>query len=397
MEDLLGTFKIKGDFHDLSKPWKDLLNKTIRENGVASFVGAVGSPYAWNLHAPSASLEKVGVRKSISFLIDLCGSQTVREELRKVEGNEILALPGAAGPPDLADDVNKMRYIISYFDDLTAPNDFKDGELTQQIDALKYSSTGRSNIYIDVVRFLDELQSYQDELQPQAKLSEYQLKDKCAKQLSNADESLLHSINTKGLRSALYTFAAMKNDLREIALNIKQNSVEHINTNTFAANTTVQTGFSEQHMRDVISQRNYEDRDQGRSSNSLERGRRRSDSRGRYSDSHSMSSQRDNLSQQSSRRYPSSDRFGGSSTSYGRPRSQSRDRSTSRSRSRPRYGSSSRDYNSSYRGSSSSNTSRGDRDNNYRGSRSSNSSVISSRDAEVLAEANRILHRNGRN
>ena len=52
MEDLLGTFKIKGDFHDLSK--------TIRENGVASFVGAVGSPYAWNLHAPSASLEKVG-------------------------------------------------------------------------------------------------------------------------------------------------------------------------------------------------------------------------------------------------------------------------------------------------------------------------------------------------
>ena len=64
--------------------------------------------------------------------------------LRKVEYNEILGI-------DLLEDVNKLRYIVAYYNGLTAPNDYKDGDISATIENLKFQSTGKTKIYDDVV------------------------------------------------------------------------------------------------------------------------------------------------------------------------------------------------------------------------------------------------------
>lgn len=369
MEESGSNFKINGDYHDISKPWKDELNKTVRDYGVSLFIGAVGTPIIWNLHAPTASKERFGVGKCITSFIGLCGSETVRTQLRKVESNDI---PGV----DLSDEVNKLRYIVTYFNELTAPNDYKDGDISAKIEELKYQSTGKSKIYDDVVTYLDKFQAFQDELQDQAKLSDYKMKNLCVAQLSKAHESLLHALNMAKIRSAAYTFENMKTDVKELALNIKHNRTEH--TSTYSANTTVETGSAERQMQEILSQRNFQDRDygyhDGSNVNSLERGRRRSDSRGRYPDSNSNDRYSRRSSSRDTRyvgRSPSRDRYGSMSSNNNQNYYSNKKRSDSRNaRSR------SRDRN-------------GDRG-NYR---SSNSSVGSSRDSDVLAEAARIMQR----
>ena len=252
MEELGSNFKINGDHHDSSKSWKDELNKTVRDYGVSMFISAVGTPIIWNLHAPTASKERFGVGKCITSFIGLCGSETVRAQLRKVECNDI---PGV----DLSDDVNKLRYIATYYNDLTAPNDYKDGDISEKIEQLKYQSTGKSKIYDDVVTYLDKFQAFQDELQDQAKLSDYKMKNLCVAQLSKAHESLLHALNMAKIRSAAYTFENMKTDVKELALNIKHNRTEH--NSTYSANTTVDTGSVERQYQEILTQRNHQKRD----------------------------------------------------------------------------------------------------------------------------------------
>jgi len=359
-------FKINGDHHDISKPWKDELNKTVRDNGVAMFLGAVGTPIPWNLHGPTAIKEKFGVGKCITSFIGLFGSETVRTQLRKVECNDI---PGI----DLSEDVNKLRYIVPYYNGLTPPNDYKDGDISAKIEELKFQSTGKSKIYDDVVMYLDQIQALQDELQDQAKMSDYKMKNLCVTQLSKAHESLFHALNMAKIRSAGYTFENMKTDIKEVALNIKHNRTEHVST--YSANTTLETGSIQQQIHDIVSQRSFEDRNHGYESsvNSFEQGhRRRSDSRGRYPDpgqSERRDFSRNGRSSYSTGNYSQRGRSPSRSStySYAGRRSVSRDRSRSRDRNNSR---------------------------NYQ--RSSNSSVTSSRDSDILAEAARIMQRNGR-
>ena len=369
-------FKISEDHHDMSKLWKDECYRILRDNGVSSFVAAVGQPIMWNLHAQTAAIEKSGVRKSISSFIALSGSETVRKVLRQVESNTV---PGI----DLTEDVDKLRYIVVYYDGITAPNDFKDGEINMKIRMLSYISTGNANIYDDVVIYFDKFSSYQDELQIHAKMSEYQMKSTCATELSKAHDSIFHLVNMSKIRNAAYSFEDMMAEVKEVALNIKQNKAQGSN---YSANTTVETGSDERQMQEILSQRNFEDRDYAHESsvNSFERGhRRRSDSRGRYPDSgHSgkNSFSRNDRAPYSSSSYtqrgrsPSADRYTSrySSNSYGTPQNQRRSVSRDRSRSRDR--------------------------NNNRGnfSRSSNSSVRSYRESEIIEEAARILQRSGK-
>ena len=377
MEEFGVKCKINGDHHDFSKPWKDELHRIVRDNGISHFMAAVGQPILWNLHAPTAASEKSGMRKSISSFIDLSGSETVRRVLRQVESNEIHGI-------DLAQDVDKFRYIVTYFNGLTAPNDFKDGEVIMKIEALSYNSTGKANIYDDVVSYFDKFSCFQDELQIQAQMSEYQMKSKCASELSKAHDSIFHLVNMSKIRSAAYSFAEMVTEVKEVALNVKQNKTQNT---TYSANTTVETGSTERQMQEILSQRNFEDRDYAHESsvNSFERGhRRRSDSRGRYPDSghtEKTSFSRNDRAPYSSSSYtqqrgrsPSADRYTSrySSNSYGTPQNQRRSASRDRSRSRDR--------------------------NNNRGNfnRSSNSSVRSYRESEIIEEAARILQRSGK-
>jgi len=356
-------FKISGDHHDMSKPWKDECYRILRDNGVSSFIAAVGQPIVWNLHAQTATIEKSGVRKSISSFIALSGSETVRKVLRQIESNTVHGI-------DLTEDVDKLRYIVVYYDGLTAPNDFKDGEINIKIRALSYISTGHVNIYDDVVTYFDKFSCYQDELQIQAKMSEYQMKSTCATELSKAHESIFHLVNMSKIRNAAYSFEEMIAEVKEVALNIKQNKSQGT---TYSANTTVETGLVERQMQEILSQRNFQERGDGyQNVNSLEQGRRRSDSRGRYPDSRSI------------------DRYA--------PTPSPKDRFAGRSRSRDRYNSRSDNNYHNYSSNRNRSVSRDrfsrSRDRGY--SRLSNSTSHSSRDSEILAEASRIMQRSNR-
>jgi len=52
--------------------------------------------------------------------VELCGSGVVRDQVRDVQENRIVAAGIAV---NLAEPVEKMRYLIGYFTHITAPND----------------------------------------------------------------------------------------------------------------------------------------------------------------------------------------------------------------------------------------------------------------------------------
>jgi hypothetical protein len=75
---------------------------------------------------------------------------------RLVEDNDV---PDAGGLNnlDLSHDVDKIRYIISYYNELSQPNNVKDGVLLAQRDAIRYESTGKSNLTKDVTLYFQKL------------------------------------------------------------------------------------------------------------------------------------------------------------------------------------------------------------------------------------------------
>ena len=83
--------------------------------------------------------------------------------LRKIECNEILGI-------DLLEDVNKLRYIVAYYNGLTAPNDYKDGIFLLQSKSWSFNLLERPKYMTMWSLNLDQFQAFQDELQDQAKL-----------------------------------------------------------------------------------------------------------------------------------------------------------------------------------------------------------------------------------
>jgi hypothetical protein len=63
--------------------------------------------------------------------------------VRKIENNKL------TDPPILAEDVDKVRSIIAYYDSLTIENNTKDIDLLKLLEEIKFDSTGKNNLSND--------------------------------------------------------------------------------------------------------------------------------------------------------------------------------------------------------------------------------------------------------
>ena len=144
--------KINGDSKDSPKEWVDFKHKLLNKFCVEEFVGVVGAPFNWNLNQTVAEKQKQGVRHCIHALVEICGTGEIRDMVRNAQENSVAGV-------DLRESVDKMRYLITLFTQITAPNDSLDGENLQKMESLRFSSTGNTNIYSDIV---SHLQNFED-------------------------------------------------------------------------------------------------------------------------------------------------------------------------------------------------------------------------------------------
>ena len=107
--------------------------------------GVLNDFVQYDLSTPIKRDQLKGIAAVLTSLIAIAGSDELRAQIRLVEDNGV---PGAGGLNnlDLSRDVDKIRYIISYYDELSQPNNVKDGVLLAQRDAIRYESTGKSNL-----------------------------------------------------------------------------------------------------------------------------------------------------------------------------------------------------------------------------------------------------------
>lgn len=339
-------YVIRGDQHDSPTMWIDFKNDLLRKHGINEFAGPIGSPIQWNINQTVQVKQKSGVRNCVSDLVALSGTSSVRDRVRNIETNNV---PGV----DLTDLVDQMRCLLEYFDGITAPNDILDGENLERIRNLRYSSSGKANIYNDVVGVFEQYEKLENELQQHSRASEFQKKKKMADLLMHAHESMRTSITSMALTSAQFSYDEFKRRVTEIAQNlsiIKQHD-------NFTSNSTINSStnekkytLTERELRDILQQRPYESRQEqsydGR--NTYERGRRRSDTRGQYGRDQgseaasygrgrSPSPYEKRRSRSPYARGNSRDDFKYTSRPRDRSRSRSRDRTTSREAGNRRY------------------------------------------------------------
>jgi hypothetical protein len=107
--------------------------------------GARNDVVQYDLSSPIKKDQLRGIASVLTSFIAIAGSDEVRAHIRLVEDNDV---PDAGGLNnlDLSHDVDKIRYIISYYNELSQPNNVKDGVLLAQRDAIRYESTGKSNL-----------------------------------------------------------------------------------------------------------------------------------------------------------------------------------------------------------------------------------------------------------
>ena len=223
------VYKIKGDQTDSSIGWKDQRNGLLRTNQITTLVsGAINSPIVWDLERTMRRDQSQGVAKSLTTLIAMAGNDDIRAHLRLVEDNGI-PLPG--GNPgdlhDLIEDVDKIRYIITYYNDLTKPNDVKDSDLLKKREAIKYESTGKTNLTKDVTSYFQQIINIELEMQDHVKLSSYLKIQMCSRTLTRAIPSLASPISSLPLTTAAYTFDNFRTDVLKLCNQLHVTEAHH--------------------------------------------------------------------------------------------------------------------------------------------------------------------------
>ena len=325
------AFKINGDNKDSPTQWSDFKNKLINKCGVEEFMTPVGTPILWNINQTVQEKQKQGIRNCLDALVEVCGTGVVRDHVRDVQENRII-VGGIA--LNLTEPVEKMRHLMGFFNHITAPNDILDGENMEEIKNLRFSSTGTTNVYSDVVRFFETFDNLNKELQDHTKLTEYAKKKKMGDAFMTVHNTMSVAITAMPLTSALFTYADFKARVKEIAQNINimrpQDTMSSNSTSAQGSHERMIT-MTESEYRNMTEQKPHSSRDyySSNSSNPYEQGRRRSDTQGTYGP-YSSSSRHRSSSRGRSPGRRRDDRGRSPEAQPYRNRSRSRDRSSSR-------------------------------------------------------------------
>ena len=110
---------------------------------------------------------------------------------------------------------------------MSQPNNVKDGVLLAQRDAIRYESTGKSNLTKDVTLYFQKLISVELEMQPHVRLSPYLKIKHCAKVLTKEILALSASTSSLPLATANYPFNTFKNDVLELCNNLHVSEAHH--------------------------------------------------------------------------------------------------------------------------------------------------------------------------
>jgi hypothetical protein len=235
----------------------------------------------------------------------MAGSDDIRAHLRHVEDNEI---PHPGGNPgdlrNLIEDVDKIRYIIIYYNDLTKPNDVKDSDLLKKREAIKYESTGKTNLTKDVTSYFQQIINIELEMQDHVKLSSYLKIQMCSRTLTRDIPSLASPISSLPLTTAVYTFDNFRTDVLKLCNQLHVTEAHHhfdsygsSNSSMLVtspqANSTRTVNMTEKQLRQVLTQarRNGQQGNSNRYKNEYgKRDRSRERSRSPHSSSSSSSS-----------------------------------------------------------------------------------------------------------
>jgi len=212
--------KINGNKRDSKTDWEDARNRIFRACAIQTFVtGAVGSNIPWSIVPERKRDQERGVNQALDVLVGMAGSPTVRTVIRNIENNRL------TNPPLHAEDVDKIRQIIHYYDQLTGDNNTKDIELLRLLQGIKFESTGKTNLAVDAVTYFEKIAKNQDEMQAEHKMSNFQSVSMCSTHLSQMIPSLRSPMST--LRLMEMTFAQLRDSVDEICQNIEVHKGHH--------------------------------------------------------------------------------------------------------------------------------------------------------------------------
>ena len=267
--------KINGNKRDSRTDWEDARNKIVRTCAIQVFLtGVVGSIIPWSIVPERRREQERGINLALNLLVEMAGSPTVRTFIRNIENNRL------TNPPLLAEDVDKIRQIVHYYDQLTTDNNTKDIELLRLLQGIKFESTGKTNLAVDVVTYFEKIAKNQDETQPEHKMSNFQSVAMCSAHLSQVIPSLRSPMSN--LRLMDMNFAQLRDSVDEICQNIEVHKGHHYD-NEISSNSTSKSQrdelitISSDQLKGVIMTAVKHFRDAGRSTH---RGGRSSESRG---------------------------------------------------------------------------------------------------------------------
>ena len=223
--------KINGNKRDSRTDWEDARNKIVRTCAIQVFLtGGVGSIIPWSIVPERRREQERGINLALNLLVEMAGSPTVRTFIRNIENNRL------TNPPLLAEDVDKIRQIVHYYDQLTADNNTKDIELLRLLQGIKFESTGKTNLAVDVVTYFEKIAKNQDETQPEHKMSNFQSVSMCSAHLSQVIPSLRSPMSN--LRLMEMTFAQLRDSVDEICQNIEVHKGHHYDYEMSSNSTT---------------------------------------------------------------------------------------------------------------------------------------------------------------
>lgn len=277
------TLKIMGNKRDSRTEWEDARNKIARHHVIQPFLaGAVGTNIPWSIVPERRRDQERGINLAFTILVDMAGSQTVRSFIRKIENNNL------TNPPVLAEDVDKVRRIFAYYDEITIDNNTKDTELIRQLAGIKFDSTGKGNLSIDVNDYFERISKNQEDTQLQHRMSDFQSEKTCSAHLSKYISSLRSPLSTINLMTM--TFDELRTALNDICQNIEVHE-GHQHDDDISSNSTSSSSRAEEliavtpsKLKDAIMNVVRKVRDGDRSNNrrdSIYRPRDSSENRGR--------------------------------------------------------------------------------------------------------------------
>ena len=257
------VLRILGNKRDSKTEWQDARNKVTRTCNIHSLLtGEVGDVIPWSIVPERRRDQEKGVNLALSTFIDMAGSPTVRNYVRKIENNEVTE------PPLLAADVDKIKQIIKYYNDLTASNNTKDTTLLELLKHIKFESTGKNNLSNDIIAYFEKVVRNQEETQVAHRMSEFQSVQMCSSHLSQSIPSLRAPMSH--LKLTTLTFDELRESIEEICASMEIHGGHHhdheasTNSTTSSSHSEKAISISPNQLKEVVMSAVKQSRESGR-------------------------------------------------------------------------------------------------------------------------------------